>query len=263
MLLENQVNQLSNEISFESFSNWQDVQKKIGTDLVNEAFSFIANKYDLIFLSNPINPSSFAHFIRSDVQSKDFSIRKRTLRAGIANGFLEKDHDFQIKPLKFQIENKNYHAIARDTQECLVEELLDTDVPTLVSCTKNGFYIVSDIDLIAIYQKKTAQKNIFDSEYGELTTSELAIIKDLNQYFQKLVFKDNINVSHLFKLVAHGPANRFSGSKASHIHYPITIHTPNQSIEYLDGQAGFDFLDFNQKMESIGYYAGLNPKWIF
>ncbi len=263
MLLDDKVNQLSNEMLFECFLNWQKKQIEIGKELVNEAFSFIANKYDLFILSNPINPSSFAHFVRDDVQSKDFSIRKRTLRAGIANGFLEKDPDFQVKPLKFQIGNKNYHGIIRSGKECLVENILDTDEQILVSCTENGHYIISDIDLIAIYQKKTIQKNIVNLEYGELTENELEIIKDLNLFFQKLVFKNATKPSHLFKLIAHGPANRFNGSKASHIHYPITIHASNQSIEYLDGQSGFNFLSFNQKMESIGYYAGLNPNWVF
>mgnify|MGYP001558566350 CR=1 FL=1 len=59
-----------NEVSFPLFSEWRSNRQKIGEYLTDEAFCFIAKKYDSYILSNPVHTASYAHFIRSDVQSK-------------------------------------------------------------------------------------------------------------------------------------------------------------------------------------------------
>ncbi len=256
----------SEKISFDLFCDRIFIHRKIGEYLVDETLCFIANKYDAYILSNPVNPCSYAHFIRPDVESKDYSIRKRTIRTGISNGFLEPDiAEFSVKPLQFLIGEEVFYAQAKHGEEYLVKSPIDPEHNIPVACYETGKYIISDLDLIAVYLKSGTREHVFDSEYGEITEEELMIVKDINRYFQELIFDRFPKfVPGPFKLVAHGPANRFSNSKSSHIHYPLKVYTPHQKVEYLGSDNSIsNFLDFNQKIESLGYFVYLNPKWDF
>lgn len=263
--LEKLILEHATEVSFNLFSEWRSNRQKIGEHLADEAFGFIAKKYDAYILSNPVNPASYAHFIRSDVQSKTFSIRGRTLRSGLGSGFLESD-EFGMKPLNFWIQGQQFFAVTRADNECLVNELLPSDVILKASCYEDGSFIISDIDLISIYLRNNSDEILFDSIYGELTEQELILIREVNEYFQELIFC-TFSVASSFRLIAHGPANRFSNSKISHLHYPLKVCTPSSTIEFLDQEmdpkSNKNFLDFNRNMTSLGYHAYLNPKWEF
>ncbi len=267
--LEKLILEHEKEVSFDLFSEWRSNRQKIGEYLADEAFCFIAKKYDAYILSNPVNPASYAYFTRLDVQSKTFSIRGRTLRSGICSGFLESEpSEFAVKPLVFWIQGQPFYAVSRAGQGCLVKEFTASDLIFKVSCYEDGSYITSDIDLISVFLKDNSDEMLFDPMYGELTAQELAMIQDVNQYFQELVFKYcEFAVPTSFRLIAHGSANRFSNSKASHLHYPLKVCTPYSSIELLGQEIDTDstkaFLKFNQKMRSLGYHAYLNPKWGF
>lgn len=252
----------SQEVSFDLFSEWRSNRQKMGEYLADEAFSYIAKKYDSYILANPVNLPSYSHFIRSDVQSKTFSIRSRTLRSGIRSGFLESESEFGMRPLDFWIQGQQFYAVSRAGQECLVKEVIASDIILKTCCYEDSSFIISDVDLVSIFLRDNSDEILFDSIYGELTLQELIMIQDLNQYFQELVSKYcSCTVSSSFRLIAHGPANRFSSSKASHLHYPLKVCTPCLSIELL-GQTK-EFLGFNQKMKSLGYHVYLNPKWEF
>ncbi len=255
-VLEKRILEHPNEVSFDLFTEWSSNQQKIGEHLADNAFSVIAKKYDAYILSNPVNPASYAHFIRSDVQSKTFAIRARTLRHGIRSGFLESE--FGMKPLDFWVQGQQLYAVERAGKECLVNRAIASDRHLSASCYEGGSFIVSDVDLVSIFSRENSDKIVFDPLYGELTAQEFTIIWDVNQYFQMLVLNYlALAAPSLFKVIAHGPANRFSNSKASHLHYPMKIYTPHSSIEFLDRE----FLNFNRKMESLGYHVYLNPKW--
>ena len=257
-MLEKQILEHPDEVSFEFFTEWSSNQQKMGEHLANIAFCAIAKKYDSYILSNPVNPASYAHFLRSDVQSKTFTIRARTLRNGIRSGFLESESGMKL--LDFWIQGQQLYAVERAGKECLVKQAIVSDRYLPVSCYEDGLFIVSDVDLVSIFSRENSDKIIFDSLYGELTAQEFTIIRDVNQYFQTLVSNYYAFAApSLFRVIAHGPANRFSHSKASHLHYPMKVYTPQSSIEFLDRE----FLNFNRKVDSLGYHVYLNPQWEF
>jgi len=246
------------EISFDLFSTWRFNQQKMGEYLTDVAFCAVAKKYDIYILANPVNPASYAHFIRSDVQSKTFTIRGRTLNVGMRGGFLESESG--MKPLNFWIQGQRFYAVEREGKECLVRRAIASDRILTASCYEEGSFIVSDVDLVSIFSHKDSNKPVFDPMYGELTVQERTIIQDVNRYFQALVSSCyKLAVPSSFKLIAHGPANHFSNSKVSHLRYPMKICTPDSSIEFLE----YKFLDFHREMRKSGYYADLNSKWEF
>lgn len=266
-ILEKRIFEHENEVSFDLFADWRSNRQKMGEYLADAAFGAVAKKYDAYVLSNPVNPASYAHFIRPDVQSKTFTIRGRTLRTGVRSGFLESESsEFGMKPLVFSIKGQQFSAVIRAGKECLVKEVVCSDEILNASCYDDSSYIISDIDLVSIFLRDNSDKILFDLIYGELTAQELAIIRDVNRYFQELVSEYfPFEALSLFRLIAHGPANRFSNSKVSHLHYPLKVCTPFSSIQFLGQELNpnstAEFLDFNRKMESLGYHPYLNPKW--
>lgn len=257
------------EIPFNLFLEWSSNRQKMGECLVDQAISFIAQKYNSYILSNPLNPSSYAHFLRSDVQSKMFSIRQRTIRGTMCSGFLDTESiEFGAKHLSFIIGGEQFFAVKRKENECLVRETNFSDIPLKVCCYEDGTLIVSDIDLISILSQDSSDTLLDDPTYGELNVNEKMMICELNQYFQDLINKlYPSSKSSLFRLIAHGPANRFSNSKSSHLHYPLKVYTPLSSIEFLGKGIGSEshreFIDFNLQKAFLGYHAHINPKWVF
>jgi hypothetical protein len=257
-MIEKQILEHSDEILFDLFSEWRFRRQRVGEYLADMALCAITKKYNSYILANPVNPISYAHFIRSDTQSKAFTIRSRVARTGVRNGFLESGS--AMKPLDFWIQDQRFFAVERDGKECLVKEVIPSDRSLTVSCYEDGLFIVSDIDLVSIFAYEKSDEILFDPIYGELTVQELIMIRDVNQIFQKLVSDYCLfGASTSFKLIAHGAANRFSHSKASHLHYPMKIYTPDASCEILDGE----FFNFNEKMRTMGYHTHLNPEWGF
>lgn len=254
--LESRILKYLDEVPFDLFSEWMGLQQKIGEYLTDVAFSFIAKKRGAYIVTNPVNPAAYAHFIRPDVQSKTFLIRKQTLKNGMSRGFLEPDT--QNIPLQFWIQGEPFYAVEREGQECLVKRVKLSDRQLNVSCYEDNSLIVSDVDLISIISKNNSDIIELNSMYGELTKEELLIIEEINRYFQRVVslYCSMKSVSK-FKIIAHGPANRFSHSKASHLHYPMKVYKPDASIDYLEGE----FIHFQNKIESLGYPVYCNPKW--
>lgn len=247
-------------------SKWFDIKKKIGEALADEAFSNVAKRRDCYFLSNPVNKESYAHFSREDVQSKGFEIRSRTSRSGIKSGFFEPSDEFPEKPLSFKLRETVYFAVEREGIECLVKTIAPTDIIIKAGCYPDSSYIVSDIDLVAIVSTSTNDACILDAEYGELTKEELEILKDVNSTFQTLTASVFCRKKlSRFRPVAHGPANRFSKSKFSHIHYPLKIHSPDGSIGYLTDENnetnGKVFIEYLTSLYNGGYHTFLNPVW--
>lgn len=277
--LEVQILEQKNEISFDLFCKWRSNLQKIGEYLVDHTFCCIAQKYDSYILSNAVNFAAYSSFTRFDVQSKGFTIKEQTLKQGIRGGFLEsQSFEFTMKPLYFWIQGQRFSAVERDGRECLVKEVVSSDSILKVCCNINDEYIISDIDLISIFLKNNSDEIIFDENYGELTIHELAIIQEINQSFQENLctyFGGGPQILNSappyclssFKMIAHGPANRFSNSKASHLHYPLKLCTPFFSVEFLgqemDPNSMNDLINFNEKMKSLGYHVFLNPKWKF
>lgn len=266
--LEKQTLVHKQEISFDLFSTWRAHRRKIGKYIADETLCYIARKYNAYILSNPVYPFSYAHFTRSDVQSKNFSVKERTLRDGISSGFLKsKSSIFRIKSLDFWIQQQRFYAVQRNNKECLVKKAIYSDIPLKVSCYEDNSFIISDIDLVSIALHNSSNKLLFDVRYGELTMEELIIIQDINQYFQKLIARYFAFEISEFRLIAHGPANRFSKSKISHLHYPMQVYTPAGSMELLghemDTNSSDKFFGFNRKLDSLGYCTYLNPTWKF
>jgi hypothetical protein len=255
-MLEERILGCVDEVPLEFFSAWSCNRQEMGEYLTDVACCAIAKKYNSYVIANPVNPTSYAHFIRHDVQSKSFAILARTLRTGIRNGFLESGSN--MRPLDFCIQGQKFYAVERTGKERLVKKTVVSDKPLMVSCYEDGSFIVSDVDLVSIFSHEGSDKILFDPTYGELTAHELTMIQELNCYFQELVSNYCASASpSFFKLIAHGAANRFSNSKASHLHYPMKIYTPHSAIKFLS----HDFFDFNYKMSVLGYHAYLNPKW--
>jgi len=250
--------QQKDPVPLELFLQWRANCEKIGEYLSDTTFCTLAKKHDAYILVNPVNPASYAHFIRPDVQSKTLTIQARTLRTGICSGFLEAD--FQKKQLDFWIQGEQFYAVKRSSKECLVRKMISSDQELAVCCYENGYFIVSDVDLVAIFIRENADEVIFNPLYGELTSQELAMVQEMNQHFQELVsYCFTLPTSSSLRLIAHGAANRFSLSKAFHLHYPMKIYTPDGGVQLLEE----DFLNFHEKMKLSGYFSPLNPNWRF
>lgn len=210
----------------------------------------MTQKYNAYVLSNPVNPASYSHFLLPNVQSKTIAVRCKTLREGIRNGFLD-SIEFSMSPLGFEIEGEWHFAVIREGRECLVRKIEPSDIPLKISCYPNGQRIISDIDLVAIYLPNNSDQKFFDETYGEVTLEERVFIEDLNQRFQR-------GAMNQFRLISHGPANRFEGAKRACLHFPMKVHTPS-SIEFLQDMG--EFMAFMQTVEGLGYRPSLNPKW--
>ena len=262
--IEEAILSFEDEVSFDFFSAWRAKQQQVGERLADIAISLTAKEFDAYILANPVNPSSFAHFIRPDVQSKSFHIRARTIRSGIRSGFLESHpSQFQTRPLVFCVGGETYDSVQRANVESLVRKKESSDISLIVSCYENGSYIVSDIDLISIYLRENSDETLSDPIYGELTAQELAVVQELNRNFLQVTAKYYpLQSQSSFRLIAHGPANRFTHSKASHLHYPMKIYAPSSSIERLEDSHA-NFLEFHRVMLTQAYHGYLNSKWEF
>lgn len=253
-------------LSFQSFELWRSAQCEDGRNLVSKAFSYIANKYNAHILCNPTNPTSYSHFLRNDVQSKTYEIRDRTARHGFTDGFIPFKEPYQKRNLNFCIEGNLWHAVTRNGNEVLTRNVNSDDTFVRVSAYTTDELIISDIDLLFILLKIPQEDVINDTEYGQLNLSEKTLITDLNNYFHDLK-KNQLQSQNLttFKLVSHGPANRFSGSKFSHIHYPITIFSPGNTVELgcetNKEDSLNELLTFLDEKKKNGYLVDLNPNW--
>lgn len=249
---------LPQNIPYDVFITWQAQQKERGKASALNALRYSAQAYNSYILANPINETSFAHFLRSDVQSKNFSIQAKTERAGILDGFIAGHDSFITRPLTFVYKEKSYLAIKRNEKPLLTLTPSPNDTIVYASCYSNGSFIVSDIDLLfIIFQNPPSSEIISDPILGELTLNEKEIIEKINSTF-----------SLSFKLIAHGPANRFSRSKASHIHFPITIATPKGDIISLGREdkkksSLNKLFSFLYSIKELGYHYTLNPRWSF
>lgn len=246
------------DISYNAFITWRTRQKEQGKKHAMNALRHNAQAYNSYILANPVNETSFAHFLRSDIQSKTFSVQARTERTGILDGFIAMQEGIDTRPLIFIYEGESYTAIERNGKQLLTLNPSPHDTIIHASCYSDGSFIVSDIDLLFIISKKAVSSEIIlDPTFGELTSDEKEMIEEINSTF-----------SPNFKLITHGPANRFSKSKASHIHFPITIATPKGDIISLGKEeekisslnALFSFLS---SIEELGYQYTLNPRWLF
>lgn len=253
-------------VPFSLFSEWRAICASVGELLVDEAMAFIAKKQDVIIVTNPVNTLSYAHVMRSDVQSKTFAIRERTLRSGVRNGFLKPNPLYCVDgDLKFKVGKEFFYAVLRNGQETLVKDLERSDELLKVGCYADGSYVISDIDLVSILFKSTS-KNIYDPEYGELTLQEAELIKEFNGHFVSLVGR-YFESQSAYRLISHGPANRFSESKATHIHYPLKVYSAAGKT-FLGNEANREsstkeLLEFFGCAKHLGYHADLNPRWGF
>lgn len=254
-------------ISVDFFDEWMKVRQRIGEVLADQAISSCTLEHDAYIFSVPVHTASFAHFLRSDVQSKNFHISERTLRNTIASGFIDgKTAGFQSKPLCFDVGNETYYGVIRNNEECLTRSVEVSDIPIRAACYDDGSFIVSDIDLVQIALRTSDTETIYDSCFGELSCSELNIVREINTRFQNLV----TTYYHLdrmppYRLLAHGPGSRFSQSKASHLHFPMKVYTSSGAIEKLgekDDACNISrYLDYMRGLKKDGYYAPLNPNW--
>jgi hypothetical protein len=246
-------------IGLKLFFEWRENRQKIGECLADAAFGAIADKYDAHILSNPVNPSSYAHFIRSDVQSKTFTILSRTIREGMRSGFLESEDKGRMRLLDFWVGGQQFYAVQRMGAECLVKEPAASDIPLTVACYEDNSLIISDIDLVSIFLKQNSKTSHFDPAFGELTAEEKALVQDLNRTFQELV--STYFDSSAFRLIAHGASTRFSNAKTAWLNRSMKLHSPCSSVKWLDGLDAF--YAFNREMDNLGYYVHLNPNWEF
>lgn len=250
--IERKLIETKDHIPFELFASWRDVQQEIGAYRVSQAMSALAKKYGVYILANPVNSASYAHFLRDDVQSKSFTIRQRTAREGIQNGFItEVVSGLKAKPLVFTIQGEKLFAVLRDDIAVLTSSPIFSDREITACCYQDDTFVISDIDLLFIVMK-TPSDTIQDEEFGELTRAEHELILELNCHFTSDCSWSG------FKLIAHGPSNRFSDSKASHIHFPISVYGSEacQSIETME-----QLLQFLKGLGKQGYEIVLNPKW--
>ena len=238
-------------MNFEEFVTWRNKQQNIGQELVTSVLCTIAKQFNAYIIANPVNTVSFAHFLRSDVQSKHFSIRERSAREGLQNGFLQSS-SFNTRPLHFQIDNTLLHAVTRNNQQTLTKDIQDEDIPIAVSCYADGSFIVSDVDLLFILFKQPCDEILVNDEYGELSKQEKVCIQEINHRFQNIV-----GANTRYNLISHGPANRYSQSKISHIHDDLTLYSPTGCTS-LGKQMLFDFL---AEVQNSGYYLHMNKNW--
>jgi hypothetical protein len=259
---------MGNEIDFSFFDEWRNCQLHLGQVLVDEVLIHIAKTHGVYLFVNPTNPVSFAHFIRHDVQSKCFTIRERASRSGVQNGFICESLRYKRQPLKFYLGKDCYAAVRRAGIETLTKVVNEQDDIVSACCYDDGSYIVSDLDLICMaFKGRNDDQTFSDQEYGELTHKEKTTIEGINDLFQYHVNQHfPFQTPSTFKLISHGPYNRFSLSKASHIHFPLIVYTPagaklNLGIES-DPESSLDVLgSFFNAIASEGYCIHLNPNW--
>ncbi len=80
-------NTLSKRFYLLAFDKWEKVRVQISQLLVSSTISLIVQKFNVILAHNPVNIAAFAHFLRSDVQSKNMHIRKRAIKRTEEVGF--------------------------------------------------------------------------------------------------------------------------------------------------------------------------------
>lgn len=230
-------------LGYEQFLKWRENQQQIGEMRVNEAFSWAAKEYNVYIFANPVNPTSYAHFIRNDVQSKTWQIRERTSREGMQNGFITSSVSGLLpRVLTFD----RFFAVRRNGEEILTQEIGEKDEPIEVFCYPDGSYVISDIDLLMISTQERTQEVLQDEQLGEVRSEDKKVIDAINRYFHPR-----------FNLIAHGPANCFSQSKTSHIHYPFTQFSPNGEMGFINTP----FLNTLHQLNKKGYLTPLNPRW--
>lgn len=225
---------------------------------IEESFQQAALKYDVIILCNPINRASLCWMLAPEAQSKKFSLRSKTSREGFLAGLIRSsiDNELIFLPASFRFAEQIFTAVRREGEDCWVEEVLPDDTPYQIACSPSGSPITSDVDVVAICKKKPLDEEIlFDEQFGELTPFNKRVIECVNTAFQSNTPGSN------FKLVSHGPASSFQGSKYSHLHFPMKVFWPGRpAFEF--GVEGFSTIEeLKEKIENEGYCFPWNEKW--
>ena len=256
--------------SFQNFDKWQKVNAQIVETLIHFAISSIAKKQNVIIAHNPINTFALGHFLRSDVQSKTMLINTRSEKTGFIRGFLDVHSlpEFLCpKPLYFDV-GKRFFLQAHSEKGislCLEETLSN---PLYVAAYPDGKFVVSDIDALLIASTKNAISTpIKCTSFGEATSLEVNILEEINRLFQEIVERYFPSLKpYTFRLFTHGPASRFSQSKQSHLHFPMTIYFNDGKIESFGSEGNREesihtFVETCKTWECSGYEVELNPLW--
>lgn len=224
------------------FDLWMKEREVLGETLVEKTFSSVAQKWNSHFVINPTTKASFAQFLRTDTQSKRMGVAFRTAKAGAMRGFIPiEPHSCPqgsfLKPLYCEIDGALFW----------ISESGLTDIAEMASFAlvdEGGKFVTSDIDVISIGIENDSSHLMSDALWGELTESELKVLKEVNRCFQE-------RVGSSFELCAHGPASRFSRSKRSHLHFPLQFFCPNGSIQWI-----------NNFEELLATRMPINPLWL-
>jgi len=244
-----------------------ELKQQLGELCVKEAISKTAKELSVGIFANPINKAAFARFIQPGTESKKTGINARTEREGILQGFIKGEYQgCSRKPLIESIGNIQAYAVVRNGDEIYTCTPLTKDLPIQVCCYPTGEYITSDIDLVAIAQTSEADtRSCSNDPFGELTYHDKYVIQILNENF-RMIIKEKLGVNSYFTLIAHGPSNRFSGSKQSHLHFPMSLFLPDGRLVQFGDEQNRDesiqeFLEWRHDLQKIGNLITLNPLW--
>jgi hypothetical protein len=258
--------EVDTSLSIDALESWLEVRGRIAKHLALTAITRVAKEEGVFIAYNPVNPHSFPHMVRADVQSKGMHVRAKSLRSGPAKGFLHGEPLHHL-PLTFPVNGPLYCEENKDGTPFLTRTP-GQGIPINVLTTSTGEMITSDIDLLVIGCNREADDSpLLDPQFGELTPFEKRCIQNINQRFQHLVQSSFLNeAGACYRLINHGPANRFSRSQINHIHFPITVALPDGTSLELGEEAkrasGLEqFMTLCSEWQSSGISIHLNPLW--
>lgn len=262
--------ELHSATSLDSFNRWIHVRGLISEILVQLALGETAKKFHVTLFHNPVNPASYAHFLRSDTDSKTMDIQLRSEKSGFLSGFLKPENlptGLDSKPIYFDAVEAKYWVV-RDSNEMKLTTGFDESSSLHAATNSGGNFITSDIDLVMIASREYyGNPGAQSLGFGELMELEYSVIDFANNTFRNLIsdffphFKN-----YRFQLFTHGPSSRFSRSKQSHLHFPMIHYSENGrkgsfGCESQRENSIQQFISHLEELQQNGFSTEVNPLW--
>lgn len=250
---------------------WLKLRECIGQSLLEEAILKTANHFNVVIVANPTKKASMGQFLRADTQSKKMWIKSATIEHGVAAGFIvtENCEGLFKSQLTCQPGAKKFYAVDDRGQIKFISSPSLGMHPVGVLTYPNGKLVTSDVDLVVIAPLIDSSdcRILTGCNFGELSNVEYEILNTGNSIFSSLLDECYPHdAPHCFEIFTHGPSNKFSKSKQSHLHFPMSVFYPTGDSKLLGDnvvrlEALSLFVDCMKNLKNQGRVADLNPCW--
>lgn len=253
------------------YTSEQIEKSRIVRNILNGVIEEACAVHDIIAIFNPMNESAFA-VLYDGAQPKSHRVTLRTLKNGLLKGYIAGKKSFftdqgePSKPVVFL--QKGQRFVVDEISEQPVAEHLQLSDPMHSLCDQNGRFITSDLDVLMLIPRPTVGHECCHApQMGQILRYEYEFSQTLNYLFsQSLIKHAGLPEDHVCDIIKHGPFNRFSGTKRSHIHFPLQVNVPGQQARTIGHEGDRErslalFFAYIEELKDHGWKPSCHQNW--